>query len=611
MDVPYWLSQHRRIGSSLVWQDETGTRAFPSWPAQRQQDLLDAVNAYLDGGAPQVPLDPPNVLTLTDADLPDTAFAPADAWGLYRGYAAHSIAMEITQQFAWRLDDYSGDELARLLSGRHMFHFGGGVYRLDDQVEWAVPAPPHQVREFLTGAGIVADDRLLTLSRLLDWCRDHMLHFFGPTVAATMQAVWQYRGYPPVSRVIAGTVDANNPTRGKQHWTSGCWGTSGFLRSVLRAVNIPATSAYRIGHRLPAFTADRRYLSHGDDPYNQNTIAVKEIAGSDLLITKSAFDARFAGTVNVDDIGYRVWQLALGEVWRSTWTPGWTSFVPLHPRWDVAHYLAYKSGNGAVAIDRLHIGGEGVDTVWQDTWTTGWSSFVPFSTEAGQHYLAYKVKTGRVVIDRVRPNAQGVDTVWESAWTTGWTSFVPFQVGGVTHYLAYKRGSGVVTVDRIRPDASGVDTLWTGKWTTGWTSFALVPTDPQLLFSVKAVVPDTPLAWMLALLPFGPKLHSYLAVDEIRPDTTDIPLWTGNGMPGWSSVMAFDDATGPGNVLLYNVSTGALRVVEVSKTGLSTVYADQWTKGWTSIVALRAYGRPWYLTYKLNQGTVTINHLCG
>jgi hypothetical protein len=610
MDVPAWLSQHARIRGALTWSDETGSRSYKSWPEQRRQELVDAIQAYLDGSTPAVPLDPSNVLPLADTDLPATAFAPADAWALYVGYCGHAIAMEISQRFAWRLEDYGNGDLDRLLSSRQMFQVVGGAHRLDDQVEWAVPAPPHTVREFLEGAGIVADDRLVTVSRLLDWCRDHLWHFFGPPTAATMQAVWQYRGYPPVSRVIAGTVDANNPDRGQQHWTGGCWGTSGFLRSVLRAINIPATSAYRIGHRLPAFTADRRYHTHGDDPDGPNTRAVKEIAGSDLLIDKTAFDARFAKKVTTDDIGYRVWQLALGEVWRSTWTPGWTSFVPLRMRYDVAHVLAYNSGTGAVTIDRLRIGGEGVDTVWQDTWTTGWSAFVPFGVDVRQHYLAYKVKTGRVVIDRVRSDAQGVDTVWEDAWTKGWTSFVPFEAEGLTHYLAYKRDTGDVAVDRIRPDASGVDTLWRGRWTKGWTGFAVVPTTPRLLLSVKATVPTNPLAWLWARLPFVPNPYSRLAVDELRLDAS-VPLWTGKGPPGWSSLLAFDSATGPGEVMLHNGGTGALRVVEATTAGIRTDYDDCWTMGWTHIVALRAYGRPWYLTYKRNQGTIAINHLCG
>lgn len=45
---------------------------------------------------------------------------------------------------------------------------------------------------------------------------------------------WQYRGWPPVERIISGT---NDPVLGVRHWTAGCRGTSGFLRLVLRTTN--------------------------------------------------------------------------------------------------------------------------------------------------------------------------------------------------------------------------------------------------------------------------------------------------------------------------------------------------------------------------------------
>jgi hypothetical protein len=81
--------------------------------------------------------------------------------------------------------------------------------------------------------------------------------------------------------------------------------------------------------------------------------------------------------------------------------------------------------------------------------------------------------------------------------------------------------------------------------------------------------------------------------------------------------MAFDIPTGPGPLMMYKVDGGALQVADVlvsqdeATARLGTTYVDRWTNGWTSIVAVRAHGRPWYLTYKTGSGTVTINHLCG
>jgi hypothetical protein len=42
----------------------------------------------------------------------------------------------------------------------------------------------------------------------------------------------------------AGTVATGElQSEGQQHWTFGCWGTAGFLRTVLRAANVPCTLA--------------------------------------------------------------------------------------------------------------------------------------------------------------------------------------------------------------------------------------------------------------------------------------------------------------------------------------------------------------------------------
>lgn len=613
MDAVGWIKQHKRIRDALVWEDGAGARSFSKWTAPRQDDLATAVNAYLDGTPLAVPLIAANALVLGDDDVSETAFSPEDAWALYRGYAAHGIAMEVSQRFAWRLDNYGGADLARLLSSKEMFRFVDGVYRIERTREDAVAAPPDFVRTFLEGQGIIVADRAETIANLLQWCHVHLDHYFGGDTVSDFAAVWQYRGWPPVARVLGGTIDNHNPSYGTRHWTAGCWGTSGFLRSVLRAVNIPCVMTQIIGHQTPHFTSEGTYLSHGDDPYDQVGRSVPEITGRDLPIPKSDFDARFGKTPHEVDVGYRTWQLALGEVWRGTWTKGWSSFVPLEMN-DQAHYLCYKTGNGQVAIDRVLPGAQGVETLWRDTWTKGWSSFVSFGLNGIPHYLAYKVKTGRVSIDRVRPDAQGVDTIWQDKWTKGWTSFVPFELEGVAHYLSYKVDTGEAAVDRIRPDGQGVDTLWRAQWTSGWTSFAIVPNTPfQLLLSINAKVPYSPLAnpstgWFSSLFSPG---AGYVAVDEILQNSTDYPLWAGTDQAGWSSVMPFQTPWGDGDVLLYNVANGVVRVSAVTGTGLTTQFRDQWTSGWTTILPLRAYGRPWYLTYKRGEGLATFNHLMG
>jgi hypothetical protein len=42
------------------------------------------------------------------------------------------------------------------------------------------------------------------------------------------------------------------------------------------------------------------------------------------------------------------------ELWRNTWQPGWTHFVPF-TLGGQAHLLSYKGDNGIAAIDRFEM----------------------------------------------------------------------------------------------------------------------------------------------------------------------------------------------------------------------------------------------------------------
>jgi len=54
------------------------------------------------------------------------------------------------------------------------------------------------------GAAGLSDRRHVidTLARMLDGCRANLIHFTGGTQAANMAEQWQYRGFPPMTRVI-------------------------------------------------------------------------------------------------------------------------------------------------------------------------------------------------------------------------------------------------------------------------------------------------------------------------------------------------------------------------------------------------------------------------
>ena len=82
--------------------------------------------------------------------------------------------------------------------------------------------------DFLDKEKLIGMTRWGTIGRLLGWCRDELTHFDGEDTPENYEKHWQYQGYPPVERIFSGT---NHPDLGFQHYTAGCFGTTGFLRT--------------------------------------------------------------------------------------------------------------------------------------------------------------------------------------------------------------------------------------------------------------------------------------------------------------------------------------------------------------------------------------------
>ena len=154
---------------------------------------------------------------------------------------------------------------------------------------------------------MIAEGRLKTIGNLLDWCRSNMIHFLGRFNAKNMEGHWQYRGEAPISRVISGTTivfypykkgDTSPPLVESGHFTAGCWGTTAFLRAVLRVVNIPVKETTADGHSLPYFMSEGKHLSHGDDPYdrfssNRELHLPHPHLVEELFIDQTTYDAWF------------------------------------------------------------------------------------------------------------------------------------------------------------------------------------------------------------------------------------------------------------------------------------------------------------------------------
>lgn len=333
------LNRNPQIAAAIQWQATPGSTsnayapptpanmvAYANWSVQQKTDLQNAFRIALQWvlqGAPSVQ---PNCDGLTDAPTNvdpninfDTvtvqqAVTESYMWKLYVNHVAFSLVHMAGRVHAggFSLAGLTAEQLRWLLSSATMSwntmgkHYGMGTYAsyvpaLRANNRPSTPfAPPRWVYSWLRDNNLLGQTRKDTICRVLDWMRHNMSHFYGNSTFINCQAVWQYRGYPPLSRIIAGTIDANNPTSGNMHWTMGCHGSVGFLNAVLRVLNIPVLPVWVCGHELAYFPTEGLYLDHGDDPYNQNVKNSSQPI-SLVLIDEATYAARFSAdpTVNI------------------------------------------------------------------------------------------------------------------------------------------------------------------------------------------------------------------------------------------------------------------------------------------------------------------------
>ncbi|UCE36199.1 MAG: hypothetical protein JSW00_11705 [Thermoplasmata archaeon] len=285
--------------------------------------------------------DPPvNILAeyLDDDTYPFTMLSINDAWSLYIAYVGHCLAFELIRPKLnitpkWSINRYPDTLLRRLFDSRYFFkrydnytfYQDGSLvktglrgYLIESNVAGrAIPAPPEYTISFILDNGILAEYHISTIGYLLDWCRENLVHFLYGFTIKNVEDQWQYRGFPPISRIVEGTLYRGYPQWGIQHRTAGCHGTNGFLISILRAVNIPVVyhRPNGVGHALPYFVSVKRYLSHGDDPYNAFVHCTPQYSGKELLINQTKYNSWFSDAVPYDErtknVGRRVYELAL------------------------------------------------------------------------------------------------------------------------------------------------------------------------------------------------------------------------------------------------------------------------------------------------------------
>jgi hypothetical protein len=253
---------------------------------------------------------------------------------------------------------------------------------------------------------------------------------------------------------------------------------------------------------------------------------------------------------------------------RDDWGSGWTSFVPFALGGE-PHVLVYKKSSGAVKLIKIRPPAEWIgdssapwyDELFRSEWQEGWTSFAPFSLGNEVHWLVYNRSSGAVRIDRVLPGGQGIEVRWRSTWGKGWSSFLPFLYLGESgqlepHQLVYNDATGAVRVDRMKSDAQGVDGVWRDDWSSGWTNFVPLSANGRSYLSYK-----------------GPTFLGPTPVNGSgRMQVSDIQKYQVNGADRWTSPSWCAHRTGGLDVLVsfplnnvwhtltYDSATGDARI---------------------------------------------------
>ena len=333
-----WLAVHPAVANSIKWQVcypfDTGVysvgdnckQAYPQWTTAEQQELVQAFDdswywycdphrwEHVDQGIaypftnvhPQVNDDSTEPIVWVDA---------AVARKLYIAWVAQNLMTEVSHHFPWSVANDSDDgrqvlfDSAAIMSQTAwgQFSVGSGnpvnwnyVLRKDNLGDSLI-ALPRWTYAFLSQNNLIGSTRLETIGRVLSWLTTNATHFSRDPYSydhynyANMEAFWQYRGMPPIERIVNGTAWSYNQEF--RHWTAGCHGTTGFLRNVLRAANIPVQIVRACGHSQPYFITEGLYMDHGDDPYDP----VFKASGLDplmLLIDQSQYETWFGTDPN-------------------------------------------------------------------------------------------------------------------------------------------------------------------------------------------------------------------------------------------------------------------------------------------------------------------------
>lgn len=348
--VSCWLKKHPNIANSIKWQfmfqgsaydiPETAKRAWPNWSSQEKAQLttafdeawewMKAQSGTFSASGEGLLYPPVNVRdTTNDSGSPWTGVSAGYAWDLFIRWIALELVVEIGKHVPWSVTGYNEEQLqvlfdsaaimSRLSDDSFTVATGspghGNYVKRKDNLGTSLIAPPRYTYAFLGNGNIIGASRIETIGNLLQWVSANLVHYYGAFVYKETENHWQYRGNPPITSIIEGTI---NPTIGSggqfNHWTAGCHGTTGFIRNVLRAVSIPVHISTVCGHSQACFITEGVYLDHGDNPYNSTFKSTGQPASA-LLIDHNTYVSWFGASTDnrsngCDKIGHQVNVLA-------------------------------------------------------------------------------------------------------------------------------------------------------------------------------------------------------------------------------------------------------------------------------------------------------------
>ncbi|NHI94973.1 MAG: hypothetical protein EAX96_20960 [Candidatus Lokiarchaeota archaeon] len=313
------LSKHENIRKSIIWEDQEGVYPYDEWVSDRKADLEEKFVITWKNGGYYLSDKPENKASNKLDDFVVMVLSKKDAWDLYIATIAHSLVMEFKKALSWSISSYKNEELAVLFDSRKFFFWKEKYngYQINfNQHAFSLPSPPHKIfHHFFLENGLLAPTRKETIARVLEWSRSNLTHFQGGFETKNILAHWNYEGFTPAWRVIMGTTCKGTPCGvhdgSNRHWIAGCHGMVGFLRSILRLVNIPVANIRVCNNALPYFMTESLYLSHGDDPYD--SLSKGKFSADKLFISQKQFDQWFAEGVQdrCDKVGGRPRELAV------------------------------------------------------------------------------------------------------------------------------------------------------------------------------------------------------------------------------------------------------------------------------------------------------------